>query len=984
MPSNRVFFRIGVAVLAVAPFATVAAFFRAETKAHPGLIIILLIIWEVLLFAGNFLNKVYSKLQERWADSVAEWADAALRRTLSRYPRQYRYFLSRMHHDVDLRGLSTWGMHTLAMEEVFIDLSLMPQAPHLIPSAPVNEDAAKVDEVLAAGGLPRSKVHDSAADDPTQASPDMSRRSIWEMLDQNAHGPLAVLGPPGSGKTTLLRHVTLVLCGRQRNHQVPKRWRHHIPVLLFLREHVTLILNQPSITLPDVIRQTLIRLTKVEPPGWFDRQLDSGRCLVMLDGLDEVARIEDRAAVMKWVRQQIDQYPRNRFILTSRPFGFMDPPLISATVLQVRQFTDAQVEAFVRGWYRAVEQRSANRDDVGVRARAEEGADKLLRSLYSTPALLTLATNPLLLTMITSVHKYRAALPGSRAELYREICQVFLGKRQEAKELSSELSIDQKTLVLRHLAFVMMDRRVRDIPNTEACALISPTLARVSYQGTPTVFLTEIEQTTGLLIERDNGIYTFAHLTFQEYLAALHVAETKPIEFLVAKLGDSWWREVTLLRVANADATPIVQTALQADPPNIEMLSLAAECIDQAREVSSTVRKQLADVLSWRVWKDDPNRRRLAAQVLLTRKLQHVVRSSKGIFICSEPVLNAEYNCFLHDLGPNIAEFRPATEDVDADKDALPAVGMAPQAADQFAKWVQTLGVDLQLPMSPQLTPYDIQRMAKPPATRFWARAASPHVGSNEAHFALLASSLVPTIPDFLTLLNGQLNFDFALLKQVIPPEKRSLIAVSPGTGLVDVKEFYHILEELAGDNKEGSSTFGTQARNLAHQVARDLVSRLLAVTREELHMPSPKDTYAENAALRLYRAKFPKLIASFAPCWAAGRQWGLVHCNSLDERIWLSRGPFSESFLNEFDAQAAGMTPAAQVIRSYARMTVWALASARSIEGTLSNYGGKIEFKFDETVSDILYCELAGLYLTEWRIQGLLPPQEGLLLVRA
>jgi hypothetical protein len=43
----------------------------------------------------------------------------------------------------------------------------------------------------------------AAADVPT----DMTRRSIWETLDQYPDGPLAILGPPGSGKATLLRHV---------------------------------------------------------------------------------------------------------------------------------------------------------------------------------------------------------------------------------------------------------------------------------------------------------------------------------------------------------------------------------------------------------------------------------------------------------------------------------------------------------------------------------------------------------------------------------------------------------------------------------------------------------------------------------------------------------------------------------------------------------------------------------------------------------
>ena len=69
-----------------------------------------------------------------------------------------------------------------------------------------------------------------------------------------------------------------------------------------------------------------------------------------------------------------------------------------------------------------------------------------------------LAVNPLLLTMITLVHKERNSLPGRRVELYSEICEVVLGKRQAAKDLPSDLTPAQKRRVLEPLAWHMMDR----------------------------------------------------------------------------------------------------------------------------------------------------------------------------------------------------------------------------------------------------------------------------------------------------------------------------------------------------------------------------------------------------------------------------------------------------------------------------------------------------------------------------------------------
>ena len=53
--------------------------------------------------------------------------------------------------------------------------------------------------------------------------------------------------------------------------------------------------------------------------------------------------------------------------------------------------------------------------------------------------------------MIANVHRYRGALPGSRADLYAEICQVMLWRRQEAKNLPAGLAGDKKEALLRGL-----------------------------------------------------------------------------------------------------------------------------------------------------------------------------------------------------------------------------------------------------------------------------------------------------------------------------------------------------------------------------------------------------------------------------------------------------------------------------------------------------------------------------------------------------
>src|SRR6185312_315622 len=175
----------------------------------------------------------------------------------------------------------------------------------------------------------------------------------------------------------------------------------------------------------------------------------------------------------------------NEYIVTSRPHGYLDRPLARANVLQVRRFTDGQVEQFVHGWYAAVESRARLPEDVDDRVHglASARADDLIARLRAQPALYDLAANPLLLTMIVTVHKYRGELPGTRAALYAEICDVLLHRRQEAKGLvqaGTGLRGEQKELVMRALAWQMMRRKTSELSETDVGRIMRPVLAEVS------------------------------------------------------------------------------------------------------------------------------------------------------------------------------------------------------------------------------------------------------------------------------------------------------------------------------------------------------------------------------------------------------------------------------------------------------------------------------------------------------------------------
>ncbi|MBW4632244.1 MAG: hypothetical protein KME30_10175 [Iphinoe sp. HA4291-MV1] len=56
-----------------------------------------------------------------------------------------------------------------------------------------------------------------------------------------------------------------------------------------------------------------------------------------------------------------------------------------------------------------------------------------------------------------------------------------------------------------------------------------------------------IEAQHGLLVQRAKGIYSFSHLTFQEYFAAREIVANSAWESLVKHITEKRWREVFLL-----------------------------------------------------------------------------------------------------------------------------------------------------------------------------------------------------------------------------------------------------------------------------------------------------------------------------------------------------------------------------------------------------------------------------------------------------
>ncbi len=137
--------------------------------------------------------------------------------------------------------------------------------------------------------------------------------------------------------------------------------------------------------------------------------------------------------------------------------------------------------------------------------------------------------------------------------------------------------------VLQPLAYSMMCTETRELALDQASEAILEPLLLVSPNLSCSEFLQMVENSSGLLLERENGVYAFAHLTFQEYLAAKHIQEEKLEWDLEGRVTMPWWHETIRLYTALGDASGVVQACISATEPSVPALTLAVECPDEAR-----------------------------------------------------------------------------------------------------------------------------------------------------------------------------------------------------------------------------------------------------------------------------------------------------------------------------------------------------------------------------------------------------------------
>ncbi len=438
---------------------------------------------------------------------------------------------------------------------------------------------------------------------------------------------IALISDVGGGKSMCMRHIARACVAIAADEPVlptdtAHSWGGALPLPILLAAHeVERALHQLA-TVPHDQRLSIKSHMWYVLEIWFrdhdlslllpiiQQEFEHGRCLLLIDGLDEILRKSTLDDVVAAVNQFMSQYPSNRFVVAcNRSDASALAGMHGFIAYTFAPLDRSQIDAMVEHWYTAL----ATNPHLQLEGKVAARIVALQGLLHGNALLDELAASPLTLALWILVHAEGHPLPAARGFVLRRLGDLLLNGWEDSlpgggQSLSQALGIDisfaaaERQVLLQTLALPFASSPERDILTVLHRTVIEPILAALLQS-----FAIAPGHITGQVLPRllkwlccrglltavaPNDVYTIPRQSLCDYLAVHALANQPDFVDHVARHGaGAHWREALPLVAYELaqGATPQVATELTkrlmlqaalANTTGWQTLLLAAGCLD--------------------------------------------------------------------------------------------------------------------------------------------------------------------------------------------------------------------------------------------------------------------------------------------------------------------------------------------------------------------------------------------------------------------
>ncbi len=441
----------------------------------------------------------------------------------------------------------------------------------------------------------------SRDEDVEQAQQPLLLDELVSRLSSN--DPVAILlGTPGSGKSTFLRWLALHMARASLTpgaYQLPSRLGpEQVPILIQLREYAER-LDKDYLPLKQFL---ILQWSRIHPNLAMKLlgELSQGRCLVLFDGLDQVATVNVHKRLIEAVYEFIAEYSSddstnyNRYIITSR-IADSEPGAFAKYAHYTLLDLDRQcIEQILGNWCIAVARfqtraihgtRSlTDQEQAAARTAGAKQQVQLLQILQHYPDLMRLAMSPMALVIMELLQVSGRNLFQSRIELCQMITRTLLDNwnRESGRKMFPSEEIPLAEQLLSNLSYRLQESGAM-LTTFDVQTTTRHTLATY-YQRQPgeikandiSQFIETLRLSSGLFVEGGEDLFYFANRTIQDYyvvLYLLHMPQEELKQFAFQHYHLAIWREplkLTLIYKRKLNLLASRSTQLEGHAPDKE------------------------------------------------------------------------------------------------------------------------------------------------------------------------------------------------------------------------------------------------------------------------------------------------------------------------------------------------------------------------------------------------------------------------------